>query len=405
MRTLVSLAALFVAVAFVQLGSGALGPLDALSGTAKGFTTAEIGFLGSAHFVGFFIGCWASPRLMGSVGHARAFAAMASIGAIAALLHPVLPSAEAWAVLRVGSGCAVAGAYTVVESWIQSKVENHNRGRIVGAYRVVDMTASVAAQGMVAVLDPASYVSYNIIAMVFCVCLLPLMLTRSAPPVAKGAPRLRPLVAFRISPLAAFSVIIVGLTNSSFRMVGPVYALKSGLAVTEVAAFMMAGVAGGALAQWPAGWLSDKFDRRHVLIGLSLAAIAVCATISAGLWPDGGFAPHATAFAFGAAAFPLYSIAASHANDFAGPDEVVELNAALMFMYGVGAIVSPVAAAALMEAYGASSLFIYIAAAHVALIAFSLWRMTRRRAKEAKTPHRYMPRTSFTLGRLFKQQR
>ncbi|MFV0475959.1 MAG: hypothetical protein ACK5MQ_17410, partial [Pikeienuella sp.] len=157
MRTLVSFAALFLSIAFVQLGSGSLGPLDALAGAARGFSTAEIGLLGSAHFAGFFIGCWLTPILLGAVGHARAFAAMAAIGAIAALAHPILPDPLAWAVLRIGSGCAVAGAYTIAESWMQAKAVNETRGRVVSVYRVVDMTASVVAQGLVAVLDPKTY--------------------------------------------------------------------------------------------------------------------------------------------------------------------------------------------------------------------------------------------------------
>ena len=402
MRTLLSFAALLLSVTLVQLGSGVLGPLDALAGRALMFTSGEIGFLGSAHFLGFFIGCWATPRLMGAVGHSRAFAALAAVGAISALLHPVLQHPVAWAVLRVGSGVAVAGAYTVVESWMQAKVTNATRGRVLGVYRIVDMSAAIGAQGLVAVLDPGSYVAYNIIAVICCLTLLPLALTTSKPPPAPATPRLRPLRVMLLSPFAATTVITTGLTNSSFRMVGPLYALDSGLAVAEVALFMAAGIAGGALAQWPAGWLSDKFNRRWVVIGLSGGAILVSsAIIIAGSAVSGAMA-YAAIFAFGFMALPMYSIAVAHANDFAKPEEIVELNAALMFLYAVGAIVSPFIAASLIEAYGAPSLFIYIAAAHILLILFSLWRMTRRALSTRKTAHVYVPRTSFTIARFFK---
>ena len=397
-----SFAALFLSVALVQLGSGVLGPLDALAGRALMFTSAEIGFLGSAHFLGFFIGCWATPRLMGGVGHSRAFAALAAIGAISALLHPVLEHPIAWAVLRVGSGVAVAGAYTVVESWMQAKVTNESRGRVLGIYRIVDMTAAIGAQGLVAVLDPSSYIAYNIIAMICCLCVLPLTLTTTKPPPAPATPRLRPLRVMMLSPFAAITVITTGLTNSSFRMVGPLYALDSGLKVAEVALFMAAGIAGGAMAQWPAGWLSDKFNRRWVVIGLSAGAIFVStAIIAAGDAVTGSLA-YVAIFAFGAVALPMFSIAVAHANDFAKPEEIVELNAALMFLYAVGAIESPLVAATLIEVHGASSLFIYIAAAHVILILFSFWRMTRRAISTTKTAHVYVPRTTFTIARFFR---
>lgn len=402
MRTLFSFAALFLSITFVQLSSGSLGPIDVLAGAGHGFATAEIGLLGSAHFVGFFIGCWLTPILLGGVGHARAFAAMAAIGAIAALMHPVVIDPIAWAVFRVGSGCAVAGAYTIAESWIQSKVTNDTRGRVVGIYRLVDMTASVGAQGLVALLDPSSYITYNLIAAMCCLCLIPLTVTKSTPPLAGNAPRLHPIRTLMVSPLAAFSVIVIGITNSGFRMVGPVYALENGLDATEVAGFMAAGIAGGALAQWPMGWISDKIDRRKVLIVASGLSGVVCFGISAGVGAGNPAAIYASSFAFGFIAFPLYSIAVAHANDFAKPDDIVELNAGLMFFYAVGAMISPLFAAGLIERYGPSSLFVYILTAHMALVIFGLWRMTRRPAPKDRTRYRYLPRTSFLLERLLR---
>jgi len=87
MRTLISFAALFLSVLLLQFSSGAVGPLDALSGLALDFSTAQIGLLGSSHFLGFFIGCWWAPRLLGSIGHSRAFAAFTATGAIGLLAH------------------------------------------------------------------------------------------------------------------------------------------------------------------------------------------------------------------------------------------------------------------------------------------------------------------------------
>lgn len=173
MRFALSLAALMASVVFLQLHSGAMGPLDALSGLTSGFSTTQVGLLGSAHFIGFFLGCWSAPRIMGSVGHVRAFAAFAATGTIAAIAHPMLISPTAWSLMRIGTGLCVAGCYTVVEAWLHAKVTNESRGRVMGIYRFIDLGASLAAQLLIGLLTPAAYASYNVLAILCCAALLP----------------------------------------------------------------------------------------------------------------------------------------------------------------------------------------------------------------------------------------
>ncbi len=167
----------------------------------------------------------------------------------------------------------VAGCYTVIESWLQAKVTNETRGRTMGVYRVVDMTGSLAAQMVISVLEPASYISYNILAILCCAALLPLTLTRVPQPETPDAPRLHPMLAVAKSPLAVAGVVVAALSGASFRMVGPLYGQEVGLSVDQIAWFLAAFVLGGAVAQYPVGWLADKYDRRWILIWLSVAAV------------------------------------------------------------------------------------------------------------------------------------
>ena len=403
-RLLISFAALFLSVSLLQFSSGAVGPLDALSGIALDFTKAQVGLLGSAHFVGFFIGCWFAPRAMGSVGHSRAFSAFAAMGAIGLLAHMLIVNPYAWAVMRIASGMCVAGCYTVIEAWLQSKVTNETRGRAMGTYRGVDMGASLLAQLMIGVLEPASYVSYNLLALLCCASLLPLTLTTARPPETPPAPRLRPGLAWQMSPLAVAGVIVAGLSSAAFRMVGPVYGQDVGLRIDQIGIFLAAFVAGGAVAQYPAGWLADKFDRRWVLIGLSVAAMASCA-ITVASSAGGTVAVMVAAVVFGFTTFPIYSVSASHAHDFATSDQRVELSAALMFFYAVGAIASPLVASGLMDLFGPNALFILMAGGHALLVLFGLSRMQVRATPEDRTPYVYAPRTSFTIGRLLRRHR
>ncbi len=404
MRMMISFAALFLSVILMQLASGGLGPLDALSGLVLQFTTAQIGLLGSAHFFGFFIGCWWAPRLMGSVGHSRAFAAFTAAGTLSLIAHMLVIDPLAWVAMRVAMGLCIAGCYTVMEAWLQDKVTNATRGRAMGIYRLADMGASLVAQMLISVLEPASYVSYNLLAMLCCAALLPITLTRAVQPDTPLAPRLRPGLAVACSPLAAAAVVVAAMSSATFRMVGPLYGQQVGLPTTQIAWFLAAFVLGGAIAQFPVGWLADKYDRRHVLVWLSVAATVSCA-VTAWLGALSAEGVLLTAFFFGLTSFPIYSVAAAHANDFATSDQRVELSAALMFFYALGAIAAPLLASTLIEGFGPSAMFVMIAAGHVALVVFGLARMRSRPAQTPRTRYVWSPRTSFIIGRLTKGSR
>ena len=404
MRLMISFAALFLSIVLLQISTGGLGPLDALSGFALNFSSAEIGLLGSAHFFGFFIGCWYAPRVMGAVGHSRAFAAFAAAGVIGLIAHMLIINPYAWALMRIASGLCIAGCYTVLESWLQAKVTNETRGRAMGTYRVVDNLAALIAQLLISFLEPAHYVSYNFLALVCCASLLPLTLTKIKPPETPKALKLRPKLALFRSPLAVAGVLVAAVSAAAFRMVGPIYGAQVGLEVEQIAYFLSAYVFGGALAQYPIGWFADKYDRRWVLIWLSIAAIA-SSLISTSMSDNNTLGIFLIAFGFGFTTFPIYSVAAAHAHDFASLDERVELSASLLFYYALGAIAAPLFASFLMDRFGPNAMFVLIAVAHLLLVIFGVARMRVRPTVSERTPYIYMPRTSFLIGRLLKRLR
>ena len=404
MTLIVSFSSLLVSVVLLQLSSGILGPLDVLSGYQENFSTTEIGFLGSAHFIGFFIGCWWAPRLVSQVYHSRTFAIFASFGTIGILLHMVVVDPYAWAAMRILSGLCVAGCITVIEGWIQAKTENANRGRSLRLYRSVDMCGGIAAQILIAWLTPAHYITYNIIAIVCCASLLPLALTRIPPPKTQERLRLKPKLAYQISPMATAGVVVSGITAAGFRMTGPIYGSQSGFSNFEIGVFLASFLLGGAVAQFPVGWVADKIDRRMVLIILSFFATIACAlTIYIpGHFPESIFL---VTIIFGFFTFPIYSVSAALANDHANPDEMVEVSASLLFYYAIGAIISPFLLSGFIEQFGVNAMFIVIALFHVILVGFGAVRMKLRPTPENRTNYVYTPRTSFLLGRLLRKSR
>ena len=349
------------------------------------------------------MGCWWAPRVMGTGGHSRAFAVFSSMAAIGMRGHTLLVDPVAWAIMRIASGICVAGCYTVIEAWLQAKATNENRGRTMGVYRFVDISASLGAQIMIGALANVEiYIAYNLLTLFFCASLLPLALTKASPPVTKSAPRLRPLLALNRSPLAVSAVVVTGITSAAYRMVGPIYGSELGMNASQIGLFLAGYVAGGAISQYPSGWLADKFDRRWVIIGFSVASLAACTISLFALSLDQVIVASCL---FGFITVPIYSVATAHAHDFAAPDERVELSAALLFYFAIGAIISPVAASLLIETFGTESFFIFIAIAHLILATVGGFRMLKGSIADAKTPYIYSPRTSFLIGRLTKKLR
>ena len=405
MRMIISFAALFLSVALLQLSSGGVGPLDALTGLELGFSQSQVGFLGSAHFVGFFIGCWWAPRLMGSVGHSRAFASFTAMGAIGLAAHVLTTDPYLWAFFRIGSGLAIVGCYTVIEAWLQAKVTNETRGRAMASYRIADTGASFVAQFMVGALaNLETYIAYNILTILCAASLLPLALTRVPQPQTPAATRLRPSLAWASSPMAVAAVLVAAVSSASFRMVGPIYGQEVGLTAGQIGSFLAAFVAGGAIAQYPVGWLADKYDRRWVMIWLSVAAIAASG-FTVATASQGTLLVLTASFLFGLTTFPIYSVATAHAHDFATSDQRVELSAALMFFFAVGAIAAPLTTSVLIGRFGPGALFYFIAVGHVVLVGFGLRRMRVRSAPQQRTRYIYAPRTTFGIGRLLGRSR
>ena len=404
MRTIISFTALLFSVGLMQLANGALGPLDALSGIYFSFSSFQIGMLGSAHFMGFILGCVAAPKLLSLIGHVRAFAAFACIGAIGALLHTFTENAYFWMIFRIASGMSIAGAFTVVEAWLNAKVTNENRGKIFGAYRAIDLGGSMLSMLAIGILEPGNMISYNIIVLLFCLCLMPLTLTTSKPPTLEGFPSLRPIWAIKLSPLAACGIIVAGISSPVFRMLGPVFGNDIGLSNSQLGFFLFLSVLGGVIAQVPVGFLSDRFDRRKVLILLSILAFVVCFCFSLLEEPSLNVL-YILAVFFGMFTFPIFSVSSAHANDFVKGDDFINLASSHIFIYSLGAISSPFLGSLIMERFGSAALFSLIGIAHIILIIFGVIRMISRPTPDLKTPYSYIARTSFVLEKIMDRKK
>jgi MFS family permease len=392
---------LLIAAGILLGGNGLQGTLIALRGAQEGFSPATIGFMGTAYFGGFLLGCVFITRIMRAVGYVRSFSALAAIASAGTLLLVLIIDPLFWSAMRFTTGFCFAGLFTVMEAWMNSSVQNHDRARVLALYRMVDIGSVTGAQFLIPVFGPEGFTIFAIMSIMITLSLVPVTLGDRSNPTAPEEVKLDLARVWRISPLASIGCIAVGLTNSSFRSLSPVYAEQIGMSVTDVVTFVSIGIIGGALIQYPLGHLSDLWDRRRILLittsGAMIAALAL--VFWAGTGPLANFA---LVFIFGSFAMPLYSLSAAHANDRADKGEFVLVNAALMMFYSFGAIGGPVVAASFMQRFGPHWLFIFCATVYAIFILIIVYRMQARAAVPASRRGRFtaLLRTSTIFARL-----
>lgn len=368
---------LLIAAGILLAGNGLQGTLITLRGTSEGFSALDIGLIGAGYSTGFLLACIYAPRLLQSVGHIRTFAALAALSAVCTLLMVLAIDSNLWIALRFVMGFCFSGLFTTVESWINSKAKKHNRARVLSLYRMIDLLAVTSSQFLIPAFGAMSFAIFSVAAMLYCLSIVPISLSDRSSPKPPENFKFDLKTIWAISPLACFGCFTIGLTNSAFRNIGPLYAQDVGFDETGIALFMSVGIAGGILLQYPLGWLSDRFNRRISLMIATCGAIAASITLSA-LGTTSQMGSLIGIFAFGAFAMPLYALSAAHANDQAEDDQYVLVAAGLMFFLSAGAIGGPFFAAVFAEQFGSPSIFVYTSLMHGMLVVFTIVRSLAR---------------------------
>lgn len=279
MSSLRPLVPLLLAAGILLGGNGLQGTLIAVRGQQEGFSPTVIGIMGAAYFTGFLVGCLTIPRLMRAVGHIRAFASLAALAAAGTLLLVLVIDPVAWTAMRLLSGICFSGLFTVIESWLNTGASNADCGRVLAIYRIIDICAVTGSQYMIPVFGPEGFTIFAVMSIMITLSLVPVSMGDRSNPTPPAEFRLDLAAVWRISPLASIGCVAIGMTNGAFRLVGPVYAQAIGLSVADIATFISAGIIGGALMQYPLGALSDRRDRRHVVLGTTAAALAAALAI------------------------------------------------------------------------------------------------------------------------------
>jgi MFS family permease len=370
-------APVLLGVTFAQLALGALAPLISVLLAAHAVPTPYIGLVASSYYVGFLCGSLSCAAIVDRVGHIRAFAVFAAVGADCALLHATMSSPLSWGVLRAITGYAMAGVFLIVESWLNAKVDSSSRGRVFAAYLLVSWAASAVGPQALNVAHPFESFLFILIAMGFVTSLIPMALTQVSNPEIAGRAHFGIARLFAISPLGVVACCAAGLVNSAFYGLIPVYGQAIGLDAGRLSALLTTALVGGLLSQYPIGLLSDHFGRRPTMLAALLGGIVLALAMM--VFGKGSYATLiAFAFVYAGMTAPLYGLGAGQTNDYISAKDFVGASGGLLFAWALGASAGPAAASAVMGALGPNGLFVYIAAVLFLIGAFTIFRMLRR---------------------------
>ena len=369
--------ALLLGIALIMLGNGLQNTLLGVRATLEGFGTATTGLVMTAYFAGFVAGSVIVPRLLANVGHVRVFAAVASLASGAALLHTVFVSPVSWGLIRLVTGFCFAGLYVVAESWINDAATNKTRGQLLSVYMIMVMGGMGSGQLLMNLFDPRGFELFVLVSVLISFALVPITLSVGRAPMFEAPESIGARALFRASPLGVTGAFLIGIAHSALFSMGPVYATRLGLAVDRLSFFIAAALFGGLILQWPIGWLSDRFDRRKVIV--AVAWIAAGAAFGAGV---GGVDSYALLIGstalLGGMSLPLYSLCGAHTNDHLTPRQIVAASATLVLIGGLGLTMGPMLAAVLMRLTGPAGLFWLLAVVHGCIGGYGLYRMVRR---------------------------
>jgi MFS family permease len=375
--TLRLVSSLLLGVAFLMVGAGGLSTILAFRMGVAGLPSTVVGIVTSMYFVGLVLGTGYCHRLITTVGHIRAFAALGSVMSAATLAHALTLDPWLWGVLRLIVGFTTVGMYMCTESWLNEKSSNEIRGQVFSLYQVVLYLGQGAGQFLINVPDEHGMLLYILTSILMSLAILPVAITRVSAPELPKPVRFRLGRLWGISPTGMTASMASGAVMGAFYGLGALFAQQAGLATQQTSQFMGAVIIGGLVLQWPIGKLSDMFDRRQVMVGVSLATAVVCFAIM-NKDVHNGTALLSLGALFGGLSFTIYPLAVAYANDYIDAEDRVPASGGLMISYGIGASFGPTLGSVLMDLLGARGLFIFIGGVALLLMVFIIWRITQR---------------------------
>src|SRR6056297_3366682 len=319
-----------------------------------------------------------APEMIRRVGHVRVFAAPASMISEVMILYPTFTNPYAWGAGRILIGFCFSGVYVTAESWLNNAATNENRGKALSLYMIMQMVGIVSAQGLILTADPGGFILFIIPSVLISLAFAPILLSISPTPAFDTTKPMTLGEILRISPLGCVGMFLLGGVFAAQFGMAAVYGAEAGLSVGEISTFVASFYIGALLLQYPLGWVSDRMDRR--LLILMAAAVCGVGAVIGMLVGTTFWMLLLSAFIVGGMSNPLYSLLIAYTNDFLEHDDMAAAAGGMVFINGLGAVTGPLITGWLMGVIGPGGFFVVIAVLGLSIAAYAAYRMTQRAA-------------------------
>jgi len=392
-RLMIAIASVIVSMTLVAIGNGLMFAYIPVKLGAEGFAPTWAGGILTGLSAGGMAGCLLTGVIVRRIGHPRAYMVFSAFivlsnAGIAAETNPVL-----WIAARALYGFGICALFIIAQSWLNDAVGNAIRGRVMAVFYVCYVVGLGCGSLLMAVLDVGS-TQAPLVGIVFtALSMLPVGMTRLAQPPPPEAASVALRRAWSISPVGVAGMLAVGGLSMMIAGFAPIHATAKGFTAQEVATLMFAMPLGTLMLQIPFGWISDRTDRRYVLIA---ASIIVAITGLAAARFDGAalIVILLIYIVWSGASESIYSLSSAHANDRASKDDMVALSSTMLFAWSVSGFIIPGLGTTLTAFYGTQS-FIYVAIViAVAYAMFVAWRVMRARPVPPQETGNFAPMTA-----------
>ncbi len=371
--------ALFLGMMLLMVANGLLVTLLTIRGNTLGFSGLEISIMQACYPLGALAGTILTPRLIEKVGHIRTFSALASMVSVAAIAHLLTSDPVSWSLMRLLAGFCFPGLYVITESWLNAQAENRMRAQILSVYFIIQTAGPALGTAMIALPDPSGNMLFGLSSILLSVAIVPLLLSNVRAPDYSAPDRMTVTRLYKVSPMAVLGIVFIGAGVVAWFISLPLYALKNGFTESQASFALVVAMLAAAVSQYPIGWLSDRIDRRYVVIGLALTSVL------AALWMAIDTDPSRIVVGFAviaAATLPVYSILAAHANDQLSPGQVIPASGTMAFLMQLGQFIGMLIAPNLLDVANGRGLQIMLIIVGLAIAVIAVTRRVRSDAPE-----------------------